>query len=150
MLSTTIFGCSFLRFAFASTTAAAEDGYDCGSATVWSRRPRARYSARHRRHRDSHRPTLQAAASELGRGLSGLLGRETASGLRNGAIVLGTPTSSRLIAGLDLKSAGDEGYCITGTRLGGHPATVIAANHDIGVLYGVFAYSRLIQTRSLP
>ncbi len=35
-------------------------------------------------------------------------------------------------------------------KIEGHPVTVIAANSDIGVLYGAFAYLRLIQTRSLP
>ena len=144
----------FALLAFASTAAAAEDGYDLWLRYRLVEAPtRARYSERATAViEDSHRPTLQVAASELRRGLSGLLGRETSDKLRKGAIVLGTPTSSRPIADLHLalKPAGDEGYCITSTRLGGHPTTVIAANHDIGVLYGVFAYLRLIQTRSLP
>ena len=62
----------------------------------------------------SHRPTLSAAASELRRGLTGLFGREPGDQLRGGAIVLGTPASSHLVASLHLalKSAGDEGYCL--------------------------------------
>src|SRR5262249_41999616 len=72
--------------------------------------------------------------------------------LTEGAIVLGTPASSPLIAALrlPLRSAGEQGYCLESARIGGHPVVVIAANHDIGVLYGAFAFLRLIQTRSLP
>src|SRR5262245_28924336 len=144
----------FALFAFASSAAAAEDGYDLWLRYRLVEAPtRARYSERATAVvEDSHRPTLQVAANELRRGLGGLLGRESTNGLRDGAVVLGTPTSSRLIAGmrLSLEAAGNEGYCLKSTRIDGHPATVIAANNDVGVLYGVFAYLRLMQTRSLP
>jgi alpha-glucuronidase len=97
-------------------------------------------------------PTLRAAEAELVRGLSGLLD----TGLpivdrvtRDGAVVIGTPQSSPLIAGLglDLTGLGDEGYVIRSVMVGGHPTTVIAANSDVGVLYGAFHFLRLLQTR---
>src|SRR5262245_22964362 len=48
---------------------------------------------------------------------------------------------------MDLTSVGPEGYVIRSFTIAGHPATVVAANTDIGVLYGTFHLLRLIQTR---
>jgi alpha-glucuronidase len=96
-------------------------------------------------------PTLDVARDELVRGLSGLLGRPQPTGTQavNGALLYGTPASSSLIAGLklDLAAAGEEGYVIRSATMDGSKVTVIAANSDKGVLYGAFAYLRLIQTR---
>src|SRR6185312_4969714 len=95
-------------------------------------------------------PTLNAARDELLQGLSGLLDKRIASGaVADGAVVIGTPASSPQVAGLKLPltALGPEGYLIRSVSLGGHPVTVIAANSDIGVLYGSFAFLRLIQTR---
>ncbi len=96
--------------------------------------------------------TLRAARSELLRGLSGLLGRpprlkRTVTG--DGAILFGTPRSSALIRTLPLHLArtGDQGYLIRTLQVHGHRTIVIAARRDIGVLYGVFAFLRLLQTR---
>ena len=102
---------------------------------------------------DASSPTLDAARDELSRGLTGLFGsvvpvEQTVSD--NGAIVLGTPTSSPLVAslGLDasLKGAGREGFVLRSLTFRGKHITVIAANDDIGVLYGVFALLRRVQT----
>jgi alpha-glucuronidase len=96
-------------------------------------------------------PTLDAARAELTQGLSGLLDKKvTAGAMTDGAVVIGTPASSPLVAGLKLPLAplGPDGYLIRSVTLSGHPATVIAANSDIGVLYGSFAFLRLIQTRA--
>lgn len=95
--------------------------------------------------------TIRAATAELERGLDGLTGRTPAvvSAPERGVILYGTPATSPLIAGLDLplSNLGEEGYLIRSVRLDGRPATVIAANADIGVLYGVFDLLRRIQTR---
>ncbi|HEX6464040.1 MAG TPA: alpha-glucuronidase family glycosyl hydrolase, partial [Vicinamibacterales bacterium] len=45
-----------------------------------------------------------------------------------------------------LAGVGDEGFVIRSTRWRTHPVTVIAANTDVGVLYGAFHFLRLIQT----
>ena len=95
-------------------------------------------------------PSLEAARTELTRGLSGLLDKPIGTGtVGDGAVMIGTPASSPLIAGLNLPltSLGGEGYLIRSATLEGHPVTVIAANSDIGVLYGSFAFLRLMQTR---
>ena len=64
-------------------------------------------------------------------------------------MVFGTPASSTLIAGLplSLERAGREGYVIRSLNINQQPAIVIAANSDVGVLYGAFHFLRLIQTR---
>jgi alpha-glucuronidase len=66
-----------------------------------------------------------------------------------GAIVIGTPASSSIVRslGLPLDGLGNEGFLIRSVAIGGRPATVIAANGDGGVLYGIFRLLRLIQTR---
>jgi alpha-glucuronidase len=68
---------------------------------------------------------------------------------RDGAILIGTPASSRAIAALRLPlgGLGEEGYLIRSLRVGGRRAIVIAANGDKGVLYGAFRLLRLVQTR---
>jgi alpha-glucuronidase len=97
-------------------------------------------------------PTFDAALSELRRGLGGMLGAVPATETRvgaDGALVVGTPQSSPVIAslGLPLQQLGGEGYLIRSVAVSGHKAIVIAANSDVGVLYGAFAFLRLIQTR---
>jgi len=100
--------------------------------------------------------TARAARDELARGLRGLLGSEipvVRDGARGALVITGTPANSPTIAGLGLREplsrAGAEGYVIE-TRGGSKdpqpPTIVIAANTDIGVLYGAFAFLRLIQT----
>jgi alpha-glucuronidase len=96
--------------------------------------------------------TIRAAQAELSRGLAGLLGtppRVADAVTRPGAIIFGTPRSSPLIAGLqlDLNGVGPEGYRIRSVSISGQPATVIAANEDVGALYGAFHFLRLVQMR---
>ena len=99
-------------------------------------------------------PTLRAAASELGRGLAGLLGAAVPlvpEPTRDGVLVAGTPAGSPLIAALDLgpelRRAGREGFVLRSLPVRGRRATVIAANSDVGVLYGAFHLLRLVQTQ---
>lgn len=101
---------------------------------------------------DRASPTLLAARDELVRGLGGLLDTGVASFDRvtqDGAVVIGTPASSDVVArlGLDLSEAGEEGFVIQSGRVDGHEVTIIAANSDVGVLYGAFHFLRLLQTR---
>ncbi len=98
-------------------------------------------------------PTLRVAHAELARGLAGLLRarQQAANGVtRDGAIVFGTPRSCALVKALplDLRQVGAEGYLIRTVTIDGHRVTVIAANTDTGVLYGVFGFLRLLQTRA--
>jgi alpha-glucuronidase len=126
-----------------ASAASAEDGYD-----LWLRyRPvepqwRAAYAPRATAVVEmSHSPTLDAAAGELRRGISGMVGAAPGSTLADGAIVLVTEARS---------PGGGEGYCLESTRVGGHPVTLIKGTSGVEALYGAFAYLRLMQTRSLP
>jgi alpha-glucuronidase len=101
---------------------------------------------------DSSSPTLRVTRDELASGLAGLLGVELPieTGVsRDGAIVAGTPEESPLVATLPLsealRAAGTTGYVLRAMRIDGRQTIVIAANHDVGVLYGAFALLRLMQ-----
>jgi alpha-glucuronidase len=95
---------------------------------------------------------LTAAQTELLRGLSGLSGRPiplVGTPTQPGAVLIGTPATSSVIAALPLglERAGPEGFVIRSVIVDQKAATVIAANSDVGVLYGAFHFLRLIQTR---
>jgi alpha-glucuronidase len=133
--------------------AAAEDGYD-----LWMRyRPIEASALPQYAPRLSYilagksSPTLLSAETELRRGIAGMVGRAppTVTQAEDGGVVIGTPQSSAIVAqlGLPLRAAGTEGYCIRSMTVGGRRIIVIAANSDVGVLYGVFALLRHIQTR---
>jgi alpha-glucuronidase len=98
-------------------------------------------------------PTLDAIRRELVNGCSGLLGSPVpvANGVRQaGTVIVGTPKSSPLIAGLQwetqLARLGPEGFRIRSLKVGGHPVTVIASDGEIGAFYGAFHFLRLMQT----
>lgn len=148
----------FYLFLLVSCTiqAYAEDGY-----RLWLRYDKIADKALYNQYRQSitqlifpgSSETLQVAQKELGMGLNGLLQLELplqATATKSGALIVGTPVSSKIIAGLPiaaaLKAAGKEGYVIRTIMVKGKPARVIAANTDIGVLYGVFNFLKLLQT----
>jgi len=95
-------------------------------------------------------PTVRAARAELRRGLAGLLGHapSDAAGPRSGAIVLarGADLPPGAAAQARLRGLGPEGYLVERTRLNGTEVTLIAANTEIGLLYGSFALLRALQT----
>jgi alpha-glucuronidase len=97
--------------------------------------------------------TLIASGKELKTGLHGLLGREIPTFKEisgDGIIIAGTPESSSLIASLKLKEKlsklNEEGFIITNAILKNKKIILIAANKDVGVLYGIFHFLRLLQT----
>lgn len=99
-------------------------------------------------------PTLEVAEKELLDGLNGLLDTEieNRSDLNRSTVVAGTPGNSETIAALgledDLRQLGEEGYLIRHTEHNGNAHIIIAANEDIGVLYGVFGLLRKLQTHT--
>src|SRR5256885_12734788 len=135
---------------------AAEDGYD-----LWLRYRLVGDAGRLAEYRaalthlvvEGDSPTLHAARDELSAGLAGLLGSAVPSAdsiVRDGALIAGTPGTSRLVAELPLadhlRRAGDEGFVLRALRVHGRQAIVIAGNSEVGVLYGAFHLLRLIQT----
>jgi alpha-glucuronidase len=81
-------------------------------------------------------PTVAAARDELAAGLHGLLGTDVPVSL------------ARLPEAIP--AAGDEGYALRSVASGGRHSVVVAANRDVGVLYGTFALLRLLKTQPLP
>jgi alpha-glucuronidase len=96
--------------------------------------------------------SIQAASEELVLGLSGLTGNTVMAGTAvsaAGDVVIGTPETSPLIAALpfasELAALGPEGYIVRATDAGD---IAVAANTEIGVLYGSFALLRHLTTHS--
>ena len=132
----------FLTICFLSlfTAVRAEDGYrlwlryDKISNAALLNQYRSRISAVYFK---STSPTLLIAKNELLTGLQGLLGKAVAvsNAASNGVNVVVTPASNAL---------GKEGFSISST--GGAKNITISAKTDIGALYGVFHFLRLLQT----
>ena len=96
--------------------------------------------------------TLGIVRDELKKGLEGLLGvdvpvRSTLS--KSAALVIGTPARSQVVQELNLSDKlshlGREGFLIRSIKIKDVPSIVIAANEDVGLLYGSFHLLRLIQ-----
>jgi alpha-glucuronidase len=147
-----IAGLSFLRPALVK----AEDGHK-----LWLRYVRISDSALLHKYRaelkgvliDSGSATMKAARHELKIGLGGLLDEQISfvhSIDHNGVLIAGTPANSPIINSLhlqeQLKKVGTGGYLIKDKVINGKKCIIIAANKDIGVLYGVFGLLRLMQT----
>jgi alpha-glucuronidase len=98
-------------------------------------------------------PTLKVAREELIKVIEGMLGVHITyknTLVESGTLLIGTPESSDIIASLSLadklKSVGKEGFIIQSFVVKGKKCIVISANTDIGVLYGVFHFIKLLQT----
>jgi alpha-glucuronidase len=91
-------------------------------------------------------PTIQAATEELNRGLTGLLALKRPLSI-NDNLSIGTAENMPFVNDLGLKNKlqtiGNEGFMIFSNKDG----IIITANTDVGVLYGVFHFLRLIQTQ---
>ncbi len=97
--------------------------------------------------------TLNVVREEIKKGLDSLLGDDlpVSKILPVGsALIIGTPKSSQLIQKLNLSgelaTLGREGFLIKSAKINDTPVTVIAANKDIGLLYGSFHLLRIMQT----
>src|SRR6476660_1761839 len=95
-------------------------------------------------------PTIVAAKNELLSGLQGLLGKKitVANEIKAGTIVLQKNPGTRAeTIGVRFEELGDEGFAILSYAGDVKNVTIIAGNTDIGILYGVFHFLRLLQTR---
>jgi alpha-glucuronidase len=96
--------------------------------------------------------TCKIIGDELQNAAKAMLGNAVRLGqedVEEGTVLVGTSGNSTLIRdlnwGSDLESVGDEGYILRSTRIENKPVTVIAANSEIGALYGSFHFLRLMQ-----
>lgn len=134
----------------------AEDGYD-----LWLRYAPVSSPVMLEQYRSSIREvvfqgnseTIQVAKQEMAFALSSMLGipvPSSGSATTDGFVVAGTPENSKIIDDLNLSEKltdlDEEGYLILNAICENKKCIAIAANNDIGVLYGVFHLMRLIQT----
>lgn len=96
--------------------------------------------------------TIVAAKDELINGLTGLLGKEIKEVTfikSNGTLVVANYSSSKLLNELNiagqLSNLGSEGFLILTTTVKNKKSIVITANTDVGVLYGVFNFLKMLQ-----
>ncbi|HVW76568.1 MAG TPA: alpha-glucuronidase family glycosyl hydrolase [Alloacidobacterium sp.] len=96
-------------------------------------------------------PLAKSAASELRRGVSGMLGREVGAEPKGDAFVMGTVTEvRRRFPELPPVDVGGEGFWLKALRHRGHSYVVIAGADERGILYGTFALLRRVaQQQSL-
>ena len=95
-------------------------------------------------------PTINIIKNELAKGLSGLTGNTItilSSPGKPSSLLAGVASSSPIISYIvtkeELSGIGSEGFIIR-SKSG---KTILTANSDIGLLYGVFHFLRLIQTQ---
>ncbi|MGB3306164.1 MAG: alpha-glucuronidase family glycosyl hydrolase [Thermomicrobiales bacterium] len=99
-------------------------------------------------------PMAQSMIDELDRACVGMLDRHVTpvpAMTADGTILIGTPDTSpdirKLMASRSV-ALGEEGFIVTSSTISGHRATIIAANHERGLLYGTFAFIRQMQMRN--
>jgi len=145
-----------LLFFFCSLNAFSEDGYDLWLRYVKVTNPALLASYRSRTRRiffPVGSAQLKNARDELYYGLDHLLGGATPGQngvLENGSLLIGTPGSlpiiNETISRDELKKVEKEGYLIKSALLHGKRCTIVTANSDVGILYGVFNLLKIIQT----
>lgn len=102
---------------------------------------------------DGDSATSRIIRTELSLALSAMLGEAisvNATAVADGMVVVGTPENSVIVRELNwgdvLRGVGAEGFVIRSSRVESKPVTVIAANSEVGALYGSFHFLRLMQT----
>lgn len=131
----------------------AEDGY-----RLWLRYDKIKNSVVLQKYRsavssiffDGSSPTISKAKSELVNGLTGLLDKKVSltTDTKNASIIIVSRQMPGNTKGIDgkYKSLGAEGFNIRTNKVNNKNQVVISAKSDIGILYGVFQFLRLIQT----
>lgn len=94
--------------------------------------------------------TCKLAKNELFEAWKGLIGLSLAEvkRIQNRSIVIGTASDkavSELIDRSAISGCGAEGFLLKSVNSGGKQVLVLAANNDIGLLYGVFEFIRILQ-----
>jgi alpha-glucuronidase len=136
-------------------TCAAEDGY-----RLWLRYDRVNHTGLLQQYRSQlsgvymkgESLTINTARKELLAGLGGLLDQNilVQPAIKNRSLVVAIasdPAVSQFIPASELKSLGTEGFLIRTIKKNEKAVTVITSNSDVGVLYGVFHFLRMLQTQ---
>jgi alpha-glucuronidase len=143
----------FIILLLAASLTKAEDGYD-----LWLRYNKVSDPALFNQYKKQlafpvvmgGSPTIKIIKDELARGLSGLTGSTLtilSSPGKSSSFIAGVASSSTIISSIvtkeELSNIGNEGFIIR-SKPG---KTILTANSDIGLLYGVFHFLRLMQTQ---
>ncbi len=93
-------------------------------------------------------PTITVAKKELSDGLKGLFGQVVpeSNAANNGSLLI-RKNQPIPFSHIDFQTYGKEAFTIYTMKVDGKNVTTISANTDIGILYGVFHFLRLMQTR---
>ncbi len=99
---------------------------------------------------DSNSPTRKIIRKELDQAFAGLLGSKLTETrkLQKGTLVIGTlkdPQVQQLLSVQSLMLCGEEGFILKSLDFQGGKIMLLAANQDIGLLYGVFQLLRVMQ-----
>ncbi|MFL5811419.1 MAG: alpha-glucuronidase family glycosyl hydrolase, partial [Flavisolibacter sp.] len=142
-----------LLFILITVVSHAEDGY-----RLWLRYDKINNSTTLQKYREQLRsvivygssPTSMIAKTELLTGLGGLLDKKITEGntVINGSVLVFKKDAPgvTVLSGFDYEHLGKEGFSILSIKFQQKNMTVITANTDVGILYGVFHFLRLIQT----
>jgi alpha-glucuronidase len=108
------------------------------------------YSSLDKLYVEGNSPMLEVAKEELVKAIKGMttVDASISRKIAGASVLLGVGLETKVdIPGLkeDLKECGDEGYVIKTTGEGNGLQVVISANSDAGVLYGTFAFIRMMQ-----
>ncbi|MEO7312275.1 MAG: alpha-glucuronidase family glycosyl hydrolase [Chitinophagaceae bacterium] len=96
--------------------------------------------------------TIQIIKEELGRAAKGMLNQPVSFTTRkpeSGSLIITRTTDvgiTNMISAAQTEEIGDEGFVITTAIIDGSSKTGVAANTDIGLLYGIFHLLGLLQT----
>ena len=144
----------FFHLLFITAVACAEDGY-----TLWLRYNKVDDQVLLQQYRSKinsiqftgNSLTVAVAKKEMLNGLEGLLAIPIADKktISDRSIVTGTPLTSTFIRSFLSEgnfNLGKEGFVISTKKTDQKNIIIIAANSDVGVLYGVFQLLRLLQT----
>ncbi|MDN5289965.1 MAG: alpha-glucuronidase [Anaerophaga sp.] len=100
-------------------------------------------------------PTVNVAKNELSKAFKGMMGEglQFQDNIRKSSLLIGKGISRKAeIEGLEeaLKKCGSEGYVIKSAEIDGRKKIIVSANSDAGILYGTFAFIRMMQTGRSP
>jgi alpha-glucuronidase len=145
---------SVLFFLLSFITVRADDGYK-----LWLRYDKINNVHLFNQYRDLTRsiyveegsPTLSIARNELKKGLEGLLDKQISltGNIEKCSLNIGKTSNKKIksfLGKIDLTSLGKEGFEIYTVKVQHKSILIITSNTDIGLLYGVFHFLRLLQT----
>lgn len=103
---------------------------------------------------DENSPTLDKALNELSIAWQSFSGKDIqiSQTIGNSSLIIGTSKSKNIasiIPQKDFDGLGKDGYIIRDINREGKNSIAIASNTEVGLLYGVFHFLRLIQTNQL-